>query len=169
MEARHAERIEEGANALAAALLAAAVAYAAVRLGVPAAGATAGAAATFFCCWRALQSVQPEAPSYALEPFELAPLPQAVDIDELVLTEADRLAPAEPQGAEHELVLDDVLAELGEDSRVVRLFDPAAMPSPGELRTRISNHLDGSDASLLSPDASQALHDALSELRRSLK
>jgi hypothetical protein len=66
--------------------------------------------------------------------------------------------------AEEPLPLDDILAELGSDSRVVRLFDPAAMPSPAELSARIDRHLDPAPA-----DASEALHEALAELRRSLR
>jgi len=52
---------------------------------------------------------------------------------------------------------------------VVRLFDVSAMPSPGELKHRIDRHLDGPSPSSPPPDASQALHDALSELRRTLR
>ena len=88
-------------------------------------------------------------------------------MDELLLTDADRLDETLVGG--DELVLDDVLASLGEGSRVVRLFDPSAMPTPGELKARIDRHLDGPDDPLLSPDASKALHEALSELRRTLR
>ena len=83
---------------------------------------------------------------------------------ELLLTNADRLYPLEPD----ELVLEDILAELGPESRVVRLFDPAAMPTPGHLNARIEHHLRKESASSAPPDASQALYDALAELRRSL-
>lgn len=50
-----------------------------------------------------------------------------------------------------ELLLDDALADAGPDSRVVRLFDRTAMPASPDR------------------DASQALHDALAKLRRSLR
>ena len=86
---------------------------------------------------------------------------------ELVLTDADRLGPprVRPDAA---LALDEILAELGPDSRVVRLFDPAAMPTPRELNSRIARHL--GDGSPPAPtDDSQALYDALAELRRSLR
>ena len=84
---------------------------------------------------------------------------------ELLLTETWH----EPPPAEAEpLVLDDILAELGPDSRVVRLFDPAAMPTPGQFSARIERHLAGSSPPAAAEDASQALHDALAELRRSL-
>ena len=84
--------------------------------------------------------------------------------DELVLTEADRVEPTSGEP----LVLDDILAELGPDARVVRLFDRKAMPTPGQLQSRIDSHLaQGSSAG--ASDASQALSDALAELRRSLR
>lgn len=84
---------------------------------------------------------------------------------ELLLTDADRLRPeaAEP------LVLDDILSQLGPDSRVVRLFDPAAMPTPGQLKGRIDDHLGRGTAPAPPSDAAQALSDALAELRRSLR
>ena len=66
-------------------------------------------------------------------------------------------------------MLDDILAELGPNSRVVRLFDPAAMPTPGQLNARIERHLGEGTSPTASPDASQALYDALAELRRSLR
>jgi hypothetical protein len=87
---------------------------------------------------------------------------------ELVLTHADRLDAAPAEAGLEPLVLDDILTELGPDARVVRLFDRRAMPTPAQLRSRIDSHLDqaaGTDAL----DASQALSDALAELRRSLR
>jgi hypothetical protein len=83
----------------------------------------------------------------------------------LLLTEVHQPAtePAEP------LVLDDILTELGPDSRVIRLFDRAAMPTPAQLKSRIDAHLAREAADAPAPDASQALHDALAELRRSIR
>jgi len=86
--------------------------------------------------------------------------------DELVLTQADRVAPTRSEGP---LVLDDILSELGPDSRVVRLFDRKAMPTPGQLKSRIDSHLGQGSAPAGASDASQALADALAELRRSLR
>jgi hypothetical protein len=96
--------------------------------------------------------------------------------DDLVLTEADRLHPGELVlteadqviRADQPLELDDILHELQPDSRVVRLFDRKAMPTPGQLKQRIDTHLEQAPARPLS-DASQALSDALAELRRSLR
>jgi len=62
-----------------------------------------------------------------------------------------------------------VLADVSSDSRVVRLFDPAAMPTPGQLQARIDRHLDGGTSQSPSPDASEALLEALADLRRSLR
>ena len=81
---------------------------------------------------------------------------------ELVLTDADRLPTQEP------LVLDDVLAAVEADSRVVRLFDRKAMPTPGQLGSSIDRHLE-QGPHVAHPDAAQALSDALAELRRSLR
>jgi hypothetical protein len=86
---------------------------------------------------------------------------------ELVLTAADRIDAAAPQ--DQPLVLDDVLAELGPESRVVRLFDRKAMPTPGQLKSKIDDHLGQGVPSAAQSDASQALSDALAELRRSLR
>lgn len=92
-------------------------------------------------------------------------LTERVD-DALLLTEADRL-PAAASG--DPLVLDDVLAAIGPESRVVRLFDRTAMPTPGQLQVRIDDHLGQGSAAADPMDASQALSDALAELKRSLR
>lgn len=120
-------------------------------------------------------------PAFALAPIEIADLDEllltetlaieATDrrFDELVLTLEQRLR-AE-RHTEHEadvLLLDDMLAQIGPDSRVVRLFDPAAIPTPGALRSRIDRHLQDQQSSG-HPDAAQALNDALADLRRSLR
>ena len=85
---------------------------------------------------------------------------------ELVLTDGDRLDTRTP---EEPLVLDDILAELGPDARVVRLFDRRAMPTPGQLKSRIDDHLGQGARPVVSSDAAQALSEALAELRRSLR
>jgi hypothetical protein len=163
MEARQVHRIEQEIDVAAAAVFAVAAALAAIRFGPGA--AVAGAIATFGLCLGLLRSIKAVAAPFVLEGFEPAALSPVIRVEELVLTDADRLHPA----GSDELILEDVLANLTEGSRVVRLFDPAAMPSPGELKARIDRHLDdhGGDAGL--PDASKALHDALFELRKSLR
>lgn len=87
---------------------------------------------------------------------------------ELLLTEADRCDPAGGDAPGAPLELDDILTEIGPDARVVRLFDRRAMPTPGQLKSRIDSHLDHSPLAPAS-DASQALSAALAELRRSLR
>jgi hypothetical protein len=63
------------------------------------------------------------------------------------------------------LILDDILASMGPESRVVRLFEPDQMPTAGQLQARIDEHIGGaSDA-----DAADALHEALADIRRSLR
>jgi len=163
MDARRIERIEQGADIAAAVVFAAAAVYAALRFG-PLAAAAAGAAA-FYALLKALQAIKPSAPTYAVETFEPAALPPAIEPEpELLLTHVYQTQQSNSEAA---LELDDVLSAIGNDSRVVRLFDPAAMPSPSELKTRIDRHLD--DAPAHSADASQALHEALAELRKSLR
>lgn len=55
------------------------------------------------------------------------------------------------------------------DSRVVHLFDPASMPTPEEMISRIDRHLEGQPSAAQSANAAQALHEALAELRRSIR
>ena len=61
---------------------------------------------------------------------------------------------------------DDVLDAYRE---LVRLFDRKAMPTPGQLKTRIDDHLQHGTPAPVQSDAAQALSDALAELRRSLR
>ncbi len=85
--------------------------------------------------------------------------------NELVLTASDRLV----QANQDVLVLDDVLEAMAPDSRVVRLFDPRAMATPGALQSRIDQHIDRASSENASHDASQELADALAELRKALR
>lgn len=131
--------------------------------------AAAAAILANLLCTRSLQAWAASVPQFVVPAFsELA----IGTPDELLLTEADILPPeliltdADRLPAEEPLELDDILAELGPDSRVVRLFDPAKMPTPGQLSSRIDAHQARSTAY---PDASQQLSEALAELRRSLR
>jgi hypothetical protein len=203
MDAGLIERIEGGAERGASALFAGAIAFAAYRLltltgfhpqlGFWAAGVGALA---YLPCSVLLAAINDRGahfalPDFALADFEFAGLPEELllterltsadelllterlgEADELILTDADRADQAP-------LLLDDILAELDPEARVVRLFDRRAMPqpklTPGQLQSRIADHLaDGAPLSGPSnppaaPDASQALSDALAELRRSLR
>lgn len=154
MSARAAERIESAVDAGAAALFAAAAAYA---LFAVTANSTVivSAVPAFGLCFAGLRRVAPIASGAGV------PLAAATPVTDL-LAEADRSL----AHAEDELVLDDILAALDADSRVVRLFARDEMPTAGQLKDRIDRHLGGA---LPQADASQALNDALSDLRRSLK
>ena len=96
-----------------------------------------------------------------------------------------RLAAFEPQTFDdapgEELLLDDPLVALEESSRVVRLFDKQPN-TPGEMIARISDFLGERpkpprvvaaagevDRLHHSSDASQALHEALANIRASLR
>ena len=168
MSGRAVERIETAVDTLAATLFAAAVGFAVGNflrgsVGHPQLEAIAAAAlaAGYLLCIRALRLIAPSAARHPLPEFAPAAL-ETVALDELLLTEADRLHPP----IEEPLELTDILAEIRPGSRVVRLFDPSAMPTPGQLRDRIDRHLDEGTAA--PADASQALFEALAELRRSL-
>jgi hypothetical protein len=172
MQAGSATLIEKNVDRAASALFAAAAGYAAyVWLapppGAPLRPAEAGviAAAAFLLCVRSLSAIQPKTRRLPVPVFDVREIAEA-GLPELLLT--DRYE--EPAAPEQEpLVLEDILAELEPDSRVVCLFDPAAMPTPGQLNARIERHLVGDSAAAAPQDASEALHEALEELRRSLR
>lgn len=63
------------------------------------------------------------------------------------------------------LLLDDILASMAPDSRVVRLFAPDQMPTAGQLQERIDRHVGGAR----DDDAADALHQALAEIRKALR
>ena len=197
MDAALIDRVELGAVRSASALLAAAMAYAVFGLLATAgvepkfafcAAASAAAFGYLFCCRIldvagdgpmrfVLPDFSPPAFEFSEAPDELLLTDLLAPSDELLLT--DRLdAPRVPVD-QTPLVLDDIIAQLGPDARVVRLFDRKAMPmpapTPGQLQSRIANRL-GDGAPLSAPsgtdvpaDASQALSAALAELRRSLR
>jgi hypothetical protein len=161
--------VEKNVDRLAAALFAAASAFAAhawlrVGAGPPllAAGTAAAGLLAFYLCLRMLSAVQPAQPRLPVPIFDVR---EVEPFDETAAALADSAEP--PPAGEEPLLLDDILAGIEPDSRVVRLFDPAAMPTAGELQSRIDRHLDGSAER--NADAAQALHDALAELRRSIR
>lgn len=180
MDARLIDRIETGAGRIASALFSGAVGYAAYALlsgsmVEPQLGgyALAAAAAALLLCDWAVSRVSRGRSHFSLSVFDLREfsifgsdellLNQRIN-GELLLTDADRLI---NPGAIEELMLDDVLGEISSDARVVHLFDCRAMPTPGELRSRIDNHIGAGSAAPV--DASQALSEALAELKRSLR
>lgn len=157
-------RIEAGVDSAAAGVYAAATALVLYLLNASNAYLAAGTAIAFTGCFYGLRSIEPEYLAFAQPAFDPRPF-EPVTLDELMLTDlvGSGSAPDEP------LVLDDILAEIGPDSRVVRLFDPAAMPPAGQPIDRIEQHLGEAGSQSAPPDASQALHEALAELRRSLR
>ena len=192
-------RIERAVDRTAAAVFAMACGYGAYSWFAAIAGpflfAKTAAAAVFayVLCLRALGAVQPRSRKLPVPAFHVRGI-EAGDTDELLLTErfepdellltdryeADELRLTERyeaeelllteryESSEEPLVLDDILDQLSPDSRVVRLFDPAAMPTPAQLKSRIDRHIDGAPVPE-APDASQALHEALAELRRAIR
>lgn len=192
MNARLARKIELNVDRVASAILAAAVAYAGFRffgdnsrsLGIGVVGL--GAVSAYFLTHRLLRFISKSEHGFRFAEFEVAYTASADELiltdadrlwDELILTEANRLGDelvltdadklAQPQ---HEpLILDDVVEAIGPDSRVVRLFDRRSMPTPGDLQSRIENHIDRSSSGQGPDDASQELADALAELRKALR
>jgi hypothetical protein len=142
-------------------LFAGAAAYATIRFWESPAVALPLAGCAFLAMLAVLRAVRPSDPAFDIADFEVQLAP-AVDMDELVLGNSDRIA----QPFADELMLDDVLSDPRPDSRVVRLFDPAAMPAdaPG-----FDRRFGGASAVPAPPDASQALHEALAKLRHSLR
>lgn len=175
------ERIERLFDRVAAAIFGAAVAAAVTilfrgSLALPQLAIISASGGLLACFVAAglLRSVRPESqrfrvPSFALPELDFDECDELLLTEqvELLLTDADVLKPA--KSSEEELVLDDILAKLGENSRVVRLFDPAATPTPGQLNARIEHHLRKGGAPAAPEDASQALFDALTQLRASLR
>lgn len=174
MNASRIERIHSLVEQAACLLFAAAVGFAAFK-GLhgffgqfqPGIGAVCASAVAYLLCHRLLIRRAFELPGFSLPKFEPAEI-EPSEMDELVLTDAERFVSEPATTDQNALVLDDILAELGPDSRVVRLFDRTAMPSPGYLKSRIDSHLEQRSPPT-APDASQALSDALAELRRSLR
>ena len=159
------QRIEAGVDSVAAGLFASGTAVVLLLLNASGVYVTVATAVSFAGCLYGLRSINPGYADFALPCFEVQEF-EAVEVEELVLAETD-LRPA-PEATEP-LVLDDILAQIGPDSRVVRLFDRDAMPTPGQLKARIDQHLGDSDNASVPQDASQALREALAELRRSLR
>jgi hypothetical protein len=181
MNARTAGRIERGTERIASALFAGAVGFAAYVFLGPVAGevqlrllAGGAALAAFLLSGIAMRAAPNRGSSFAPPVFSLADF-GAFEPDELLLSAEDRLAPEELLLTEEDriteagepLLLDDVLTKMGPDSRVVRLFDRNSMPTPGQLQSRIDNHIGHRQS--VAPDASEALSEALAELRRSLR
>ena len=158
--------VETAVDAAAATAFAVATAYATAALFVLA--AAPAALLTFAGVFIVLRLTPGTAETYSMPAFSLADLPDGgVECEELLLTEEmvpDQLG----AGQSSELVLDDALARPESGSRVVQLFGPAQIANAGELRANIGGHLHIQERSSNASDATQALSDALAQLRRSL-
>ena len=138
------ERVNEDSAAVkavdvaAAAVLAAAVGFGAGVAGLGALPTISAAVAASFAGFAFLRNVSAGHSTYDLPGFEPLPLEFAPEVSD-------------------ELLLEDELGIVPQDSRIIRLFDPgreegaAKRPAPQD------------------PDAAQALTEALAELRRSLR
>jgi len=132
----------------------------------------AAGAAALGGVWLALSKFGSPRRQFALTDFEQAPVEYELSSLGELLEQADVAGIVEQLGAfadrtaTEELVLDDVLAAVEEDSRVVRLFEPN--DTAGEMHARIEDHLRSAPRQT-PPDATQELHDALAALRRSLR
>ena len=185
MNAATIDRIHSNVEQAATVLFAGAVAFAAsaglrpvlppLQLAVCACGA---ALIAYFACNKAMGVATRRSSELPLSIFNVRDL-EPFESDELVLTQADRitqelvLTDADRLQGKHSaeqepLLLDDPLPEPESDSRVVQLSERKAMPTPGQLQSRIDDHLAGASPRGQS-DASQALAAALAELRRSLR
>lgn len=185
MDAGLIEQLETNVERGASALFAAAVGYAAYGLlsvGAPqpllAAYASGASIFAYLFCSRTLAAAARRNPHFRVPVFDLRDLDMSHCEDELLLTDADRLHDEllltkadrlHPAAEEEPLILDDILAEIGPDARVVRLFDRHSMPTPGQLKCRIDGHLQQVSTAAAPVDASHALSEALAELRRSLR
>ena len=105
-----------------------------------------------------------EAPVEAAERAEPEAEPDVVNSTELELGD-----PAQAESSEAPFVPEADRDEVPDDGRVVHLFDPTAMPTPEEMISRIDRHREGQASAAQSADAAQALHQALAELRRSIR
>jgi hypothetical protein len=157
-----------------AAIFGATVGFAtATWLALPPLGTTpaAAGAAAFGAVWLGLNRFGSPRKAFPISDFEQPELEVELSAVGELLEEADVVAIVEQLGAStaklgEELVLDDVLAAIEPESRVVRLFD--ANDTAGEMQARIDRHLRSSPRQI-PPDATQELHDALAALRRSLR
>jgi hypothetical protein len=193
MKASLARNVEAIVDLGASAVFAAAVAFAAFALvggGDVPLGLAAGllaASASYPLVRMILAAISDRSPAFNIPAFNVGELESAGELlltdadrldqelvltdadrlhDELLLTEADRVSGSASQ---EPLVLDDILEAIGPDSRVVRLFDRRAMPTPGDLKSKIDSHVDARPVRHDPPDASHELTQALAELRKALR
>lgn len=153
-------------DGVAAGLLGAAIGACVVLLGLML-PAVIAASASCLACLAVLRQIRPEPRRFRLPAFTLEAVgSEAAAPLVLEVAETEAIEPLE---------LEDRLDEPATDSRVVQLFAPRPLPTPGELAQRIEHHLGsgggeerGGTVLEMDVDASAALRHALGELRRSL-
>jgi hypothetical protein len=131
-----------------ASALAGAAGFAFFKLGPPdflPFGAAVAASLAFLAAYAVLRSVGSEPAALPLSVFSAPEI----------------LLEPEPEA----LLLDDILATMGPDSRVVRLFAPDQLPTAGQLKAQIDRHIGAAPER----DAADALHEALADIRKSLR
>lgn len=131
----------------------------------PTTATAAASLAGFVLAYAVMRAVAPEPRRHGLAPFKV----EQIGLPDELLLDLCYEAPEEAE-TDDALLLDDALGPPDPDSRVVRLFDPGKMPTAGQLIERIDRHLAGVPRPVQTvPDASDALYQALAELRRSLR
>ena len=168
-----------GAFAPAAAAGFAAFSLAPVLALSPASASLSAGSAMFALAFGAMRLVAPEPRQHQLAPFRVEPIEALPEFLPEYLSDGSFEEPMlldVPYEEPHEvLILDDVLIEPEENSRVVRLFGNQPVPTPGQLKDRIDRHLAGGSPQRhvphqpALPDATDALFAALADLRRSLR
>lgn len=139
-----------------------------------------GFAATFAMAYGAVRLVPAEARLFALPvveqailaidaaPDDVLWLDERLEHEELLLDE--RWTEVSPSDLVAELLLDDPLPAADPHSRVVQLFAVGRVPTAGQLKSRIDQHLaEGRRPVIELRDDSDALSEALADLRRSIK
>jgi hypothetical protein len=152
-----------------AALVAAAMLAPAVGWPMPILAIASGGG-MFALAYVAMRAVPPEPRFLPLNEFA-AP---TIDDEELLLDQPwhEELLLDQPLAATSaiaELLLDDPLPAPAPEARVVQLFADGRMPTAGQLINRIDQHLAEGGRAAPPLDASDALSEALAELRRSLR
>lgn len=133
-----------------------------------------GGGGAFAAAFVTMRVIPGETRHLSLREFDAVILEDELLLDQPSLSMLDELLLDQPLVEEAsrkvaELLLDDALQAPAAGSRVVQLFADGRMPSAGQLKSRIDRHL--ADSGKVAPvaDASDALSEALAELRRSLR
>ncbi len=126
----------------------------------------AGAAASFWAAFLLLRRVSRDR-QFPLSDFAPVEFDYGESVEREVGSGAEGILVREPSADEEELLLDDALDLVSDQSQVIRLFDPAQMPTAGELQERIDRHLGSGPRAV--PDSTNELYAALSALRQTLR